>query len=74
MATHAVEEAHPPTSVPGSAAMAPAADEAVDSVTKGKEKAAKGPLRLLDLPVDVLKDIIHQVLLWLRPGERRWQP
>jgi len=43
--------------------MATAADEAVDSVSKGKEKAVKGPLRLLDLPVDVLKDIIHQVHL-----------
>lgn len=28
---------------------------------KGKEKATKGPLRLLDLPVDILKEIIHQV-------------
>lgn len=28
---------------------------------KGKEKARKGPLRLLDLPVDILKEIIHQV-------------
>ncbi|KAF2129940.1 F-box domain-containing protein [Dothidotthia symphoricarpi CBS 119687] len=28
---------------------------------KGKEKAGKGPLRLLDLPVDVLKEIIHQL-------------
>ncbi|KAF1928878.1 uncharacterized protein M421DRAFT_420114 [Didymella exigua CBS 183.55] len=28
---------------------------------KGKEKAAKGPLRLLDLPVDMLKEIIHQL-------------
>lgn len=28
---------------------------------KGKEKAAKGPLRLLDLPMDILKEIIHQV-------------
>ena len=28
---------------------------------KGKEKAAKGPLKLLDLPVDILKEIIHQV-------------
>jgi hypothetical protein len=37
------------------------ADEAVDKASKGKEKAAKGPLKLLDLPVDVLKEIIHQV-------------
>lgn len=28
---------------------------------KGKERAREGPLRLLDLPVDVLKEIIHQV-------------
>lgn len=28
---------------------------------KGKEKARNGPLRLLDLPVDILKEIIHQV-------------
>ncbi|KAF2011721.1 hypothetical protein BU24DRAFT_443945 [Aaosphaeria arxii CBS 175.79] len=28
---------------------------------KGKEKIRKGPLRLLDLPVDVLKEIIHQL-------------
>ncbi|KAF2707387.1 hypothetical protein K504DRAFT_492870 [Pleomassaria siparia CBS 279.74] len=30
-------------------------------VVKGKEKARKGPLRLLDLPVDILKEIIHQL-------------
>ncbi|KAH7378803.1 F-box domain-containing protein [Pyrenochaeta sp. MPI-SDFR-AT-0127] len=28
---------------------------------KGKEKAAKGPLKLLDLPMDILKEIIHQL-------------
>jgi hypothetical protein len=28
---------------------------------KGKEKAARGPLKLLDLPMDILKEIIHQV-------------
>ena len=28
---------------------------------KGKDKAAKVPLGLLDLPVDILKEIIHQV-------------
>ncbi|KAI8939597.1 hypothetical protein NX059_003361 [Plenodomus lindquistii] len=28
---------------------------------KGKEKAAKGPLNLLDLPVDILKEIIQQL-------------
>jgi hypothetical protein len=37
------------------------ADDEVDKAAKGKEKAAKGPLKLLDLPVDVLKEIIHQV-------------
>ncbi|KAF2466766.1 uncharacterized protein BDR25DRAFT_395640 [Lindgomyces ingoldianus] len=30
-------------------------------IQKGKEKARKGPLRLLDLPVDILKEIIHQL-------------
>lgn len=39
----------------------PTADEACNKTPKGKEKAVKGPLRLLDLPVDVLKEIIHQV-------------
>ncbi|KAF2868946.1 hypothetical protein BDV95DRAFT_577986 [Massariosphaeria phaeospora] len=28
---------------------------------KGKEKAAKDPMRFLDLPVDILKEIIHQL-------------
>lgn len=28
---------------------------------KGKEKARESPLRLLDLPVDILKEIIHQL-------------
>lgn len=36
-------------------------DEASNKASKGKEKAAKGPLRLLDLPVDILREIIHQV-------------
>jgi hypothetical protein len=31
------------------------------SSLKGKEKAREGPLRLLDLPIDVLKEIVHQV-------------
>lgn len=31
------------------------------TAAKGKEKAAKGPLKLLDLPMDILKEIIHQV-------------
>lgn len=35
---------------------------------KGKGKAARGPLQLLDLPVDILKEIIHQVRWsWSRP-------
>jgi hypothetical protein len=47
------------------AAAAAAADaaEPLKHATKGKEKAARGPLRLLDLPVDVLKEIILQVRL-----------
>lgn len=35
--------------------------EAVNKPPKGKERAKKTPLRLLDLPVDILKEIIHQV-------------
>lgn len=35
--------------------------EPMQYAPKGKEKATKGPLRLLDLPVDILKEIIHQV-------------
>ena len=35
------------------------AEQGVES--KGKEKATKGPLKLLDLPMDILKEIIHQV-------------
>lgn len=45
------------------AAGASTAAEPVKHVSKGKEKAGKGPLRLLDLPVDILKDIIHQVCM-----------
>jgi hypothetical protein len=51
------------TGVPASAGRGPLPDAAVNTALKGKEKAAKGPLRLLDLPVDVLKEIIHQVLV-----------
>lgn len=43
------------------AAGASAVAEAVKHAPKGKEKAARGPLQLLDLPVDILKEIIHQV-------------
>jgi hypothetical protein len=47
---------------PAPAAAPPAAPPAAAShAPKGKAKAAKGPLRLLDLPVDILKDIIHQL-------------
>ena len=46
--------------VPNAAGASPVA-EPVHHVPKGKEKATKGPLRLLDLPVDILKEIIHQV-------------
>lgn len=35
--------------------------EQTTALPKGKEKAATGPLKLLDLPVDILKEIIHQV-------------
>lgn len=45
-----------PNAVGASAAPAP-----VDHALKGKEKAARRPLQLLDLPVDILKEIIHQV-------------
>jgi hypothetical protein len=66
MATQTGADAVPPTGaaehVPARGAAAPPADEAVNKAPpKGKEKAATGPLRLLDLPVDVLKEIIHQV-------------
>ncbi|KAH6637580.1 hypothetical protein C7974DRAFT_355230 [Boeremia exigua] len=44
-----------------SAVGASSAGELALQAPKGKEKAAKGPLRLLDLPVDVLKEIIHQL-------------
>ncbi|CAA9965806.1 hypothetical protein PTMSG1_09165 [Pyrenophora teres f. maculata] len=35
--------------------------EQVTPAPKGKERAAKGPLNLLDLPMDILKEIIHQL-------------
>lgn len=35
--------------------------EKVKMKEKDMDKAARGPLRLLDLPVDILKEIIHQV-------------
>lgn len=50
--------------------------QAIKRLLKGKEKEwsavaeKKGPLRLLDLPVDVLRDIINQV----RPTERTQPP
>lgn len=45
----------------GSHSQQHAPTETTTKPLKGKEKARKGPLRLLDLPVDVLKEIIHQV-------------
>lgn len=63
MATQSEVEAVWEASVPASAVTAPPTDEAGPKVLKGKEKAAKGPLRLLELPVDILKEIIHQVRL-----------
>lgn len=41
----------------------PNAAQPLKHAPKGKEKAVRGPLRLLDLPVDILKEIIHQVCL-----------
>jgi hypothetical protein len=49
------------TNIPATSTMnAPTSAEQV-TAPKGKEKAAKGPLKLLDLPMDILKEIIHQV-------------
>ena len=45
----------------GAASAPHAPKETTTKGLKGKEKARKGPLRLLDLPVDILKEIIHQV-------------
>lgn len=47
------------TPAPGTGSAVQSADSV--PTPKGKEKVAKGPLKLLDLPVDVLKEIIHQV-------------
>lgn len=58
-------ETVPRRSMAASAVTALAAGEAGHAAAKGKEKAARGPLRLLDLPVDVLKEIIHQVYMAL---------
>ncbi|KAF1830545.1 F-box domain-containing protein [Decorospora gaudefroyi] len=44
-----------------SAVGAPASAEQQDMAAKGKEKAAKAPLSLLGLPMDILKEIIHQL-------------
>jgi len=49
------------TGVAANPVTASASDDEVNKAPKGKEKVAKGPLRLLDLPVDILKEIIHQV-------------
>ncbi|KAF2033379.1 F-box domain-containing protein [Setomelanomma holmii] len=61
MATQTTTGAVWAASVPATAVSAAAADDTTSRVPKGKEKAAKGPLRLLDLPVDILKEIIHQL-------------
>jgi hypothetical protein len=47
--------------VTGTTSASPPSKETAAKHLKGKEKARKGPLRLLDLPVDILKEIIHQV-------------
>lgn len=63
MATqHELETAPTRDAVASAAGALPAGDTA-HAAAKGKEKekAARGPLRLLDLPVDVLREIIHQV-------------
>jgi hypothetical protein len=44
------------------------------SMAKGKGKSKKGPLRLLDLPVDILKEIIQQVRIAHRTEEKHWRP
>ena len=46
--------------VDGGSHAGPALKTPASGLSKGKDKA-RGPLRLLDLPVDVLKEIIHQV-------------
>ncbi|CAO2656317.1 Nn.00g051200.m01.CDS01 [Neocucurbitaria sp. VM-36] len=43
------------------ASTSPSGETVTATAPKGKEKAAKGPLRLLDLPMDILKEIIHQL-------------
>ncbi|KAH4250985.1 hypothetical protein HBH98_194140 [Parastagonospora nodorum] len=49
------------TGVAANVVTASASDDDVNRAPKGKEKVAKGPLRLLDLPVDILKEMIHQL-------------
>jgi hypothetical protein len=49
------------TNAPAPSAVSAHASAEQVTVPKGKEKAAKGPLKLLDLPMDILKEIIHQV-------------
>lgn len=45
--------------------------DAGSRLLKGKEKARQAPLRLLDLPVDVLKEIIQQVSIPRTMGDSR---
>lgn len=54
------------TPAPGAVGAPPLTDLA--PAQKGKAKASKGPLKLLDLPVDILKEIIHQVSRHPPPG------
>ncbi|KAF3053561.1 hypothetical protein E8E11_011767 [Didymella keratinophila] len=55
------EDAWPSHLAVSNAVGASAAPAPVSHAPKGKEKAARGPLKLLDLPVDILKEIIHQL-------------
>jgi len=49
------------TPAPGTVKATASASAEQVTIAKGKEKAAKSPLKLLDLPMDILKEIIHQV-------------
>lgn len=67
LATHReFDEVWPsPVAVPNAIGASTTVDgtQPLQHAPKGKGKAVRGPLRLLDLPVDVLKEIIHQVRL-----------
>ncbi|RAR04662.1 f-box domain-containing protein [Stemphylium lycopersici] len=49
------------TPAPGTVKATASASAEQVTIAKGKEKAAKSPLKLLDLPMDILKEIIHQL-------------